>query len=77
MSFSGMDEIGIYRLSGVASEIQQLKKMFNVGKYSFDLRLNFVKKMPKNGLNSFLKFYFHSTLKIIKFRLILINYFCK
>lgn len=27
--FLGMDEVGIYRLSGIASEIQNLKKLFN------------------------------------------------
>lgn len=27
--FLGMDELGIYRLSGIASEIQNLKKLFN------------------------------------------------
>ena len=28
-----MDEVGIYRLSGIASEIQQLKKLFNERMY--------------------------------------------
>ena len=29
----GMEEVGIYRLSGIASEIQSLKKLFNEGRY--------------------------------------------
>lgn len=33
--FLGMDEIGIYRLSGIASEIQQLKKLFNERMFVF------------------------------------------
>lgn len=31
----GMDEIGIYRLSGIASEIRSLKKLFNERKLNY------------------------------------------
>lgn len=32
--FAGLDEIGIYRVSGVTSDIQQCKKLFDKSKFT-------------------------------------------
>lgn len=43
----GMEEVGIYRVSGVATDIQALKAAFDSSEFNRVVRLSFMLKKPK------------------------------